>query len=530
MDDKNNLRNLILIMFVGLFLIIVLVFVNNIFAQGQCTGPNCGGASVGDDFTFDKGLDTGTIGTGDEKEGSEKLYYTPKTEGDTSGSNNPSEWHVGQKSEKDKPVPDSSITQNLKVLSENYKTLWEDSDWKKQQVERVNEHFKTEKFTKESDLTGYKIKGDGKTLIDPKGKEQDISKMENAKDVKSITTTEKGIILEDSGGGKHFLEAGTFQIKPLDPSIAQQAADAAAQRGPGGSPGGGGGGDGGGGGASGSGGDAQQKFQQALQAFGQISGILQQLAAAIKPQGESSASSSGSNAQIGLSNGAEAYLTSKDKEALLSQENASGKESLTNVNKDLSQLISSDNTQIVIPNQAVVHIPTGTPATEISNQGIESDPYSIASLTNSGTGSSSASSGNSSITGAVIFAAPNQFVKLINHNLALGGERIIVDLLKSFNEVDAEGNNLVVNNGKTKIEFLDRKTFYPRTIRETPHNMLKITNKLDNSNYFKLRNYKDENNYLVDGRKIISVGDEMIPHPKIKGLKIAEIREEMWKK
>lgn len=514
---KKQIKQISLLLLIAGFFILVLIL-----------------GVVGQEQAFNAGSYFSGLGEG----GSEKLYYTPKTEGDTSGSDKPGEWHIGKKTEKDQPVPEQNILNNLETLSKSFTGLWKDEEWRHQQIDKVNEHFKTNKFTYKSDLTGYEINGD--KLKDPAGREHDISKLKDNKDVKSITTTPEGIYLEDSKGGLHFIEKGSLEIKPIQglgedaaaAELARRQAEAAHQ------------GDGG----SSDGGDGKgltpeidQALQAALQAWSQISGILGQLKEALKPAGDSKTSSSGSNSQIALDKGAEAYVEDQKKkedeakkEALLSQENKDGKESVTTINQDLTKLSSSSNTEVVIPKQVVVHVPEDSSTTDIENKGKKSDPYSVKSLINSqanaqdsGVGSIVPFSGG--VTGLAISGSnPNQFVKLLNHNLEIGGQTLIVDLLKSFNEVDVEGNNLVIYNGETNIEFYDMKTFYPRRIKQTPHNLLTIKNKLDTSNYFKLRNYEDENNYLVDGNKIVSVGNRAVPHPKIKGLKIAEIREEMW--
>ena len=57
-----------------------------------------------------------------------------------------------------------------------------------------------------------------------------------------------------------------------------------------------------------------------------------------------------------------------------------------------------------------------------------------------------------------------------------------------------------------------------------------IQNRLDKNNYFRLKKYVgDEENYLVDGKKVVSVGNKIVEHPNIKGLMIAEIRKDMYK-
>ena len=65
---------------------------------------------------------------------------------------------------------------------------------------------------------------------------------------------------------------------------------------------------------------------------------------------------------------------------------------------------------------------------------------------------------------------------------------------------------------------------------QTTHNFKEIRNKQDEKNYFRLQEYEDERSYLTDGEEIITVGYLEVEHPRIKGLRIAQLRSSMWVK
>ena len=121
-----------------------------------------------------------------------------------------------------------------------------------------------------------------------------------------------------------------------------------------------------------------------------------------------------------------------------------------------------------------------------------------------------------------------QYVNFIGHDLRFGGERILVSVFKSFEEVNGDGENLWIRNGDTLIRFEGPKTYYPRKIRKSKYNLELIKNLRDDKNHFKLVNYREEKGRLLDGSGRVSVGDMAIEHPRKIGLKVARVREDMW--
>lgn len=305
---------------------------------------------------------------------------------------------------------------------------------------------------------------------------------------------------------------------------------------------------GGGGGGGGQAGKAlDERFQAFLSAWGQISGILKEIQAAVKPEGDAGMEPTGpptNGVQVTLGNGGETSLWNVESEKAvdLAQENPEGGDSVTEITKDLTEMIASDNTKVNSPGEIVTHVPEGTPDTYVANQGTGGDPFSqdfvspISEVDDSSTGGIltavsvplAIKAGAAPITGHAIIDS-NQYVKLIVQDLGVGGQNLVVDMFKSLRLVDGSGTNLLIRNGNSRVLFYGQQTLYPRRIIETPHNMHKITNSQDPNNFFRLRNEeRGERNYLIDGKKVVSFGNKVVNHPKIKGLKIAQVREDMW--
>jgi len=142
-----------------------------------------------------------------------------------------------------------------------------------------------------------------------------------------------------------------------------------------------------------------------------------------------------------------------------------------------------------------------------------------------------AMSSTSPITAAAISDInSNQFIKLINYDLAFGGERILVDVFKSFEKVSGDGNKLYVKNGGMYLKFNGKKIFYSRRIKGSPHSLGEISNVKDRANKFSLIEYAENRGRLKDMRGRVSVGDKKVVHPRDGRLKVAGFREGMWVK
>ena len=122
----------------------------------------------------------------------------------------------------------------------------------------------------------------------------------------------------------------------------------------------------------------------------------------------------------------------------------------------------------------------------------------------------------------------SQYVNIIKYNLGIRGDKITVDILKPFDKLNCDGTFLSVLNGETYIIFQGKNTYYPRTIEKNDFFINLITNKQDVDCDFALTPVGSKGNYLIDNKRRISVGDVSVENPKIKGIKIAQIREEMW--
>ncbi len=135
-----------------------------------------------------------------------------------------------------------------------------------------------------------------------------------------------------------------------------------------------------------------------------------------------------------------------------------------------------------------------------------------------------------SITAAAISpTGSNQYAHFIEYNLALGGQRLLVNIYKSFNQVNADGQDLWIKDGDVTIKFQGAKIYYPRRIKDSYYNLGLIQNPQDNSNTkFQLIQYQENQARLIDLQKRVSVGDMTTEHPRNPNLAIAKVREDLW--
>jgi len=289
------------------------------------------------------------------------------------------------------------------------------------------------------------------------------------------------------------------------------------------SSGGGGGGSSGGGG----GGGLDEKLQAGLSIVQQLVGLFKEMIPKSNGEGSTKATSNpDGGAKFELDDGAQVYFEDeeKEKEVKLAQNDETQKAVVT-VDEGLNNLLAETNTAATIYSQADIYTTPETPPTDIVLNGINRDsPAQISEAL-----ALQQQYATPTITASAIAPIPaGQYVKLIQHNIILSGEKILVDLFKSFNEINAKGSNLYVKNGDIEIKFQGKKTYYPRKIKDSPYSIGRITNGFDDENYFKLTKYKDHKGRLIDIDRTVSVGDLVTEHPRESRLKIARNRKNMW--
>jgi hypothetical protein len=287
----------------------------------------------------------------------------------------------------------------------------------------------------------------------------------------------------------------------------------------------------GGGGSSGGGQGGQDPgsmLQQGMQIAQQIAGALEGLkgkGGGSNGQGSTEITSNANGgAEIKLDDGAEFYLEDEEEEnqVKLAQTDKDA-EAVIDVGSGLDEMLAETNVEATIYDQVTVSTAVDTPPTEILLAGIAGD---------SPTQEAEALSLNQEyygISAAVISdLSGGQFVKLIQHDLGLSGEKIIVDLFKSFNSIEGDGKELWVSNGDINIKFQGMKVYYSRRIGKIPNSIGEIANLQDKERVFSLIEYRDNKARLIDSGGRISIGDMSVEHPRENGLVIARVRKDMW--
>ena len=122
----------------------------------------------------------------------------------------------------------------------------------------------------------------------------------------------------------------------------------------------------------------------------------------------------------------------------------------------------------------------------------------------------------------------NQYVQLLDHDLALGGEKIVVEIYKTFDNIYGNGNELWVENGDIKMRYNNERFYYPRKIEKGPHRINTIINELDSINQFHFQNYKNRKGELIHNNRRMFIGDNIFPHPRKPNLIIAQYRKDWW--
>jgi len=338
----------------------------------------------------------------------------------------------------------------------------------------------------------------------------------------------------DPMGGSFFPQETN---SPFNTEVAPSAGGGFRGDGGGGGESGGGGGDGGG-----AGGRADQSFSQAFQIAQQMvqfaQSMLGPLADSLKSNGKGKTSVSGPNEYSGvtaeLENEAGIAFNKKGKDTLLTK-NEEGK-SVIKTKKD-DEEAEVTNANILVPEQLAADI---NQETTITLQGIDGNDPSNPPLSASSPIPEVGSSGtvytlffpllNSEFLPLISAQQVNfgQYIKLSEHNLDVSGRDIIVYALKTFNEIEAGGQNLAIHSGYIEIKIEGQKIMYPRLVKKAPYGFAIISNKLDQKNIFRLQHYEEKKGIFYDGQQITSVGDITTNHPR-KDLIISKVRENMWK-
>tara|TARA_Y100000034_G_C6898567_1_gene414868 strand:+ start:776 stop:2629 length:1854 start_codon:yes stop_codon:yes gene_type:complete len=317
------------------------------------------------------------------------------------------------------------------------------------------------------------------------------------------------------------------------------------------------------GGGGGGGGSWEEKFvgaiQQAVSFASQImSGLKESLKGNGKGDSKTKPNSLGGTDTEMI---AEAGIKSKregDEEEISAKPND---ESLVGIFSTTSnpEITKGDGIDIVVPKQAAAETPPGV-KTEIQTAGIDgnsqthpvetdTEPTPLPSPTKATTLTTPLINkifnyiipitvptvylNEPSITGQAIIDGKQvnlgQYIRLKDHDLEISGRDLTVYALKTFNDVEAGGQEINVLSGQIEIKFNGQKLLYPRLVKNAPYGFKKVSNKLDRENDFKLQHYTDRSSLLTDYRGIASIGDIFTLHPRNPGLVISKIRLPMWK-
>jgi hypothetical protein len=509
-----------------LVVVILIIGIGGVFGQSPCASGMCQSPQF---------LQSGQTGMEGFNGISDPYIQSPGRD--------PGEWNTGYHSVTGEPAPETGG----QPLKDDPSTVSEGSAEQRSQVspettqQMTNEQFESnyKDLPPDSKKAGIETQHSNVEISDPsilEGTEIRNGVLSNGQSVVDLNSLPQGSKLGMDGAGNFQVTGPNGQTMTLG-NGAGGAMGGCASCGGGGSGGGGSGGGGAGGGGEGGGlGGLDEAFQKALSAWGQISGILGQIKEAMGDKGSGEAKPSpfgGSMSEVAVDDGGSAYLGSEGsgEEVAMEQSDPSGGEAVLDFDGGLENMIAQPNT-IVSIEEAIIDIPADSEPTTIVNQGADGD--FIPGYTGE-TGSENIPvvilplfSQMYGITGLVSAPSSSQYVKFIQHDLLIGGRNIIVEIYKSFNHLEGDGSTLWVEDGETKIRFEGRRIFYPRVLVVTPHSFQEIRNKQDARNNFLLRSYGDDNGYIVDGERRLTIGDIMIDHPRLQNLNIAQGRKPMW--
>ncbi len=344
------------------------------------------------------------------------------------------------------------------------------------------------------------------------------------------------ITLTDSTTGYELRLKGA--LTPQTPQGADASFNPSASSGAFDGGGGGGGGGSGGGGSGGAGGGFEQAFQVAQQMVQLAQQLIGPLAESLKSNGKGKTSISSPNEYGGVTaemeRGAGIALNRNGEDTLLAL-NEEGK-SVVKTKKDEKE-VEVENADILVPKQLAAEIEQET---TVALNGIPDNDPSNPQLRDSPTTEIPQ-------VGYVAIFFPlfnlnylqllplvsaqqvnfGQYIKLFEHNLDISGSDLTIYALKTFNKVEAGGQNLVIHSGNIEIKIEGQRIMYPRLVKDAPYGFAQLSNKLDQNNKFRLQHYTDKKGIFYDDNQITSVGDITIKHPE-KNLIISKIREDMW--
>lgn len=287
--------------------------------------------------------------------------------------------------------------------------------------------------------------------------------------------------------------------------------------------------EGGGGGSSqqGSGGGGQEFLQIAQQMAGLAKEILGGLADSLKSNGKGKTKVEGKKEGIAATfeNGA-AGILSKDNQLALTVEQNDPNKPTTIEASEKEKKLTATNVNIKVPDQLYAQVDEPT---KIELEGIPGNTPNFPPLTDPSTIQlvSVIPSQKNSITAAVIQENFGQYIKLLDHDLDVSGRNLIIYNLKTFNNIEAGGQDIQIFSGDIEIKIEGQRIMYPRLVKKAPYGIAQLSNKLDRENTFTLQHYENRKGLLYDNRQIASVGDVIVKHPQ-KDLIVSKLRENMW--
>lgn len=313
-------------------------------------------------------------------------------------------------------------------------------------------------------------------------------------------------------------------------------------------------------------GGLDQQFTQALGVVQQLLGLVQQIAGPFQKQ-----RSNGQGETSIAKNNFEGYTSTLDGGAVASFEDNKGNSKLlvgqndpnnpAKVETKKNNNVDVTNANVIVPREVAAKISdrtsltlAGTPGNDPNNQAKTSSekPISfkgnifsptftttIPLIKSSLTEFSKIPQSKTSITsfahttpttGKAISDLGGQSIKLLEHNIEINGHDIDTYALKTFNELNAGGQNLKFYSGDYQIKFNNQQTLVSRLHQDIPYGVKQISNKLDQNNKFTLQHYTNKLLFLTDDNQIVSIGDITTENPTNNRLIIAKIRENMWAK
>jgi len=283
--------------------------------------------------------------------------------------------------------------------------------------------------------------------------------------------------------------------------------------------------------SSGAGGNMMQGIQGAMSAIQQAIGMLGPLIESLKSNGKGEtnvASNNQGGSEARFSNGAAgAFVDENGNDIFLAKENEDNEKEETIIATLADGTVDITDADLLVPQQLAAKI---SDATNVQFGGIDGNYPGFLSedyIENYNSITAAVISGEVIIDGKEINFG--QFIKLNEHNLDFSGRNLNIYALKTFNNIEAGGQDLKLFNGEIELEIHGQSIWYPRLVRNADYGINKLSNKLDRNNQFRLQHFSNKKSQLTDYKKIVSVGDITIKHPRNPLLLISNIRKLMWK-